>query len=367
MQTTITREEQIKAYAKELGFDLVGIAEASPSIFQREYRDWLEKGYAGQMDYLARNLERRLNPQELLPNARSLIVVGMNYYADTEEGPGTPPVRPNHAIFARYARGDDYHDVMTKRLYQLLEHIKKHFAPNVSGRVYVDAGPLLEREVAQRAGLGWFGKNTMLIHSRRGSYFFLGALVTDLDLEPDRPAEGHCGRCMRCIEACPTGALIAPYQLDARRCISYLTIELKEAIPVELRPALSANGNRVFGCDICQEVCPFNQKFSTPTTEPAFQPREITQNSRLVDLLRLSEPEFREKFRKSPVKRAKRRGLLRNVAVALAYSDDPEAEFALQNAAEHDPDPLVREHAAWALDTLRKRKTTPSRPHPNQA
>lgn len=345
----------IKDRAKALGFDLVGIAEAIPSVFQEEYRDWIARGYAGEMAYLARHLERRLNPQTLLPNARSIIAVGMSYYADEEEGPGPPSPDAERAIFARYARGDDYHHVLSQRLYQLLADIQQHLAPHAEGRVYVDTGPILEREVAQRAGLGWIGKNTMLIHPQLGSYLFLGVLITNLDLEPDTPMQGHCGRCTRCLEACPTGALVAPHLMDATLCISYLTIELKGHIPEPLRPALSANGNRIFGCDICQEVCPFCLKFSRPTSEPAFQPREITSHARLTDLLLLSEEQFREKFRKSPVKRAKRRGLLRNVATALATSNDPAAQAALKHAAHNDPDPLVREHAAWAL-----RKSTKS-------
>src|SRR5579862_4650773 len=294
--------ERVKAKARELGFDLVGITGAEPSAFAAEYRDWLERGYAGEMTYLARNLERRLDPRELLPDAHSVIVVGMNYYADADEGPGTPPPDPDRAVFARYARGDDYHDVMTARLRTLLASLKEWAGESTDGRVYVDAGPLLEREVARRAGLGWFGKNTMLINTRRGSYFFLGEIVTNVALPPDESAVGGCGTCTRCIDACPTGAIVEPFLLDARRCISYLTIELKGPIPDELRPAIADSGNRIFGCDICQEVCPFCQRRSIPTTEPAFLPRKVTSNSRLVDLL-LSEEEFRKQFKGSPVKR----------------------------------------------------------------
>ena len=349
-------EEQIKARARELGFDLVGIAGAEPSVFQAEYRAWVERGFAGEMGYLTRNMERRLDPRELLPDARSIIAVGMNYYADAEEGPGTPKNEPGKAIFARYARGDDYHDVMTARLKLLLDTLKTIAGAGVEGRVYVDAGPLLEREVAQRAGLGWFGKNTMLINTRRGSYFFLGEIVTNAELTPDSPAVGGCGTCRKCLDACPTSAIIAPYELDARRCLSYLTIEQKGAIPEEFRPALSEAGNRIYGCDICQEVCPFNQRRAAPTEEPAYQPRESVSNSPLIDLLLMNEEEFREKFRKSPVKRAKRRGLRRNAATALAASDDPEAERVLEHTAAHDPEPLLREHSAWALTRIRERK-----------
>jgi epoxyqueuosine reductase len=356
--------DRIKARARELGFDLVGITDAEPSAFAEEYRDWVARGYAGEMAYLTRSLHRRLDPRELLPEARSIIVVGMNYYADTEEGPGTPKREPDRAVFARYARGDDYHDVMTARLRDLLAFLKACSGEGADGRVYVDAGPLLEREVARRAGLGWFGKNTMLINTRRGSYFFLGEIVTNVALAPDEPAVGGCGTCTRCLDACPTGAIVAPYQLDARRCLSYLTIEIRGDIPEELRPALAESGNRIFGCDICQEVCPFSRRRSEPTSEPAFQSREITDCPKLVDLLLMDDGEFRQKFKGSAVKRAKRRGLLRNVAAALAASDDSEAECALKQAAETDPEPLVRAHAAWALERIRERREARSEASP---
>lgn len=339
----------VKEKAQELGFDLVGITGAEPSLFQEEYRDWVAQGYAGEMHYLTRNLERRLDTRALLPDAKSIIVVGMNYYADAEEGPGTPESDPERGIFARYARGDDYHDVMTARLRTLLEYLKTEAGEGAEGRVYVDTGPVLEREVAQKAGLGWFGKNTMLINTRRGSYFFLGEIITNVLLEPDEPAVGGCGTCRKCIDACPTGAIVEPYKLDARRCLSYLTIELKGAIPEEFRPAIAASGNRIYGCDICQEVCPFNIRRSIPTQETAYQARQITDAPKLVDLLLMDEEKFREKFKGSAVKRAKRRGLLRNVAVALAASDAPEAEKRLEQVAANDLEPLVREHAEWAL------------------
>jgi epoxyqueuosine reductase len=284
------------------------------------------------------------------------VVVAMNYYTDEDEGPGTPPPDPDHAIFARYARGDDYHDVMTTRLRQLLAYLQE-LAPETAGRVYVDTGPLLEREVARRAGIGWFGKNTMLINTRRGSYFLLGEIVTSADLAIDSPAVGGCGTCRRCLDACPTGAITQPYTVDARLCLSYLTIELKGAIPEELRPAIGESGNRIFGCDICQEVCPFNLRRSTPTDEPAFQSRDVTANPRLTDLLLLTQEEFSAKFKGSPVKRAKRRGLLRNVAVALSAPDDPDTERVLEQAAQSDPEPLVREHVEWVLEQIRERKT----------
>ena len=347
--------DAVKKRALELGFDLVGITSAEPSVFAAEYREWIAQGNAGEMGYLERNVERRLDPRELLPDARSIIVVGMNYYSDAREGPGTPDAEEEQGIIARYARGDDYHDVMNTRLKELLAFLKGQTGANTEGRVYVDSGPILEREVARRAGLGWFGKNTMLIDTRRGSYFFLGEIVTNAVLAIDSPAIGGCGTCTRCLDACPTGAIFEPYKIDARRCLSYLTIELKGAIPEELRPAVAASGNRIYGCDICQEVCPFNLRRAKPTSEPAFQPRDVTRTPRMVDLLLMDEDEFRAKFKGSPLKRAKRRGLLRNVAVALSASDDTEAVEALEYAAANDLEPLVREHAASALQQIRQR------------
>jgi epoxyqueuosine reductase len=323
----------IKARARALGFDLVGITDAVPSAFRAEYRDWLARGYAGEMDYLQRNVERRLDPRELLPGARSIVVVGQNYYADPPS-PASPD--PSRAVFARYARGDDYHDVMGSRLRSLLKFIREH-VPEAEGRVYVDAGPILEREVAQRAGLGWFGKNTMLINTRRGSYFLLGEIVTTVALPVDTPARGGCGTCRRCLDACPTQAIVAPYLLDARRCISYLTIELKGPIPEDLQPIIGESGNRIFGCDICQEVCPINRTWResqhptlTPTTEPAFQPRQVTMDSSLDDLAAMSEEEFRERFRGSPVKRAKYRGQMRNVEAALVNRSGAESARSVE-------------------------------------
>jgi len=303
------------------------------------------------MGYMARNPDRRLDPSQLLPGAKSIVVVGMNYYTESDADTSDP----DRAIFARYARGDDYHDVMTPRLRVLLAFIKE-LCPFVSdgwerpstststststagndqlstlnsqlstptdGRVYVDTGPVLEREVAQLAGLGWFGKNTMLINTRRGSYFLLGEIILNLPLPPDSPAEGSCGTCRACIDACPTQAIVEPFKLDARRCISYLTIELKGPIPNEFHGKI---GNRVFGCDICQEVCPFNQRRARPTDEPAFQPRESTTAPRLADLADLTEEQFRRRFRRSPVKRAKHHGLMRNVKAAK-YAFGPGGE-----------------------------------------
>lgn len=342
--------QQIRAVARSLGFDLVGIAPVLPPAHALFFRKWLERGLHGEMAYLARTADARCDPQQVLPGAKSAVVVGLNY------APAVSPVTddPTRGIFARYALGDDYHEVMEHKLQQLLECIRQHF-PGCRAKIYVDAGPVLERDLAWRAGLGWFGKNTMLINTRRGSYFFLGEILLDIELEYDHPAFGGCGKCNRCIEACPTGAIVTPYVLDARRCISYLTIELRGAIPEQLRPQL---GNRIFGCDICQEVCPFNQPRphaplrSAPGSEPRFAPREVTLAPRLIDLLRMSEEEFRTAFRHSPVKRAKWRGFRRNVAVAIGNSKDPKALPILRQELEHEADPMVQEHLRWAIEKL---------------
>ena len=360
----------IKERAHSLGFDLAGITGAEPSAFALEYRDWIAQGYAGEMEYLTRNLERRLDPRELLPDARSIIVVGMNYYTDEgkekreeeKKDAAQEDAIQHQAVFARYARGDDYHDVMTARLKELLAFVKEQAGTGADGRVYVDAGPVLEREVARRAGLGWFGKNTMLINTRRGSYFFLGEIVTNVVLAVDSPAIGGCGTCTRCLDACPTNAILEPYKIDARRCLSYLTIELKGGIPEEFRSALTDAGNRIYGCDICQEVCPFNERRAAPTNEPAYQPREITSAPRLTDLLRMDDETFRREFKGSPIKRTKRRGLLRNVAAALCNRDDDEAIAALEHAI-NDPEPLVREQAAQSLETIKAKRAAMKETH----
>ncbi|MCC6728506.1 MAG: tRNA epoxyqueuosine(34) reductase QueG [Chthonomonadales bacterium] len=341
-----TLADEVKRQAGALGFELCGIARCEPSAFRAEVTRWLEGGRHGEMGYMARDPERRLDPARVLPGAHSIVSVGMNYYAGPDE-PG-----PTTAVFARYARNLDYHDVMAGRLRGLLAWLRERCGPGADGRVYVDTGPLLEREVACRAGLGWFGKNTMLINTRRGSYFLLGELLTTVALAPDAPARGGCGACTRCIDACPTGAIVRPYQVDARLCISYLTIEQKGSIPGHLAERMGA---RVFGCDICQEVCPFNERRAVATAEPALMPRESTSRVNVTDLLALGDEAFREGYRKSPVKRAKRRGLLRNAAAALSSREDAQAIAALEHALT-DPEPLVSEQARRSLEAIRARR-----------
>ncbi len=380
-----------EAYA--LGFDLAGVVTEGRSAHMAHLRRWIGAGRHGRMSYLSRPdaLARRADLARTLPAFRSAIVVAQSYACAegpaTREGDGDaaprscaraerPPKpdaggsageapaprrggrRAGEALVARYARGLDYHGVLTERLHALADRLRAKTGQSLEGRAYVDTGPLLERELAQRAGLGWFGKNTMLIHPRKGSYFFLGVLLTDLPLAASAPfAEDHCGSCRRCLDACPTGALLgrdesgAPV-MDATRCISYLTIELKGPVPRGLRPAI---GNRVFGCDICQEVCPWNAKFSAPRTDAAYAPRPGFDREPLVRLalrlLTMSGRRFRREFSESAAQRPGRNGLLRNVCIALGNWGSEEAVPALREALE-DSAPLVRAHAAWALGRI---------------
>ncbi|HTJ22248.1 MAG TPA: tRNA epoxyqueuosine(34) reductase QueG [Gemmatimonadaceae bacterium] len=310
MTTTVQQlEPLIKAQAYGLGFDLVGIATLGPVESADVFDHWLAEGHAGEMDYLARGAQKRRDTRLPVDGAKSAVVVGMNYGGREPAGP-----------VARYARGDDYHDVMVERLRELHRWIERELGHSVAGKAYVDTGPILERDLARRAGLGWFGKNTMLINPRIGSFFFLGELLLDLELVPDEPfATDHCGTCRRCIEACPTGALAEPRVLDATTCVSYLTIELKGAIPEELRSGI---GEHVYGCDVCQEVCPWNEKFALPLREEAFRPRTAIAGKDAAtlasELLEMSDEEFRIAFKGSPMKRAKLAGLKRNAAVVLA-------------------------------------------------
>ncbi|MBI5687156.1 MAG: tRNA epoxyqueuosine(34) reductase QueG [Verrucomicrobia bacterium] len=340
--TVVTLEEQIKGKALALGFDLVGIAPAEPAASFASFERWLAEGRHGEMGYLARNVERRADPQRLLPGAKSIIVVACNHHT-ADPAPGG-----RQGKVARYALGDDYHEIMGRKLAALTEAVRA-LAPAAQAKACVDTAPVLERELAQRAGLGWVGKNTMLLNRRFGQWLLLGEILLDVPLRPDAPeTRDRCGRCARCIAACPTRAIVAPRELDARRCISYLTIELKGPIPPELRPLI---GNRIFGCDDCLEVCPWN-RFAQQAREPGFSPRADVTTPELLDLLELDEEEFERRFARSPILRAKRRGLLRNVCVALGNARDPRAVPALTRALE-DAEPLVREHASWALEQIK--------------
>ena len=341
-----SHSQAIKRHARELGFGLVGIAPAEPPAHGKFYLDWLHRGYAGTMAYLWRPdaVRRRLEPTDALAGARSIVVVAMNYL-NGDDGPTAEPSRP---VIARYARGTDYHTVFEEKLEQLAESLAEIVGGEPTVRCYVDYGPVLERDHAQRAGLGWIGKNTLLINTDIGSYIFIGEILTDAPLVPDEPfVPDHCGTCERCIDACPTGAIVGPREVDARLCISYLTIELRGPIPRELRPLI---GNRVFGCDICQEVCPWNNE-APMTTELRFMPRADVVGPELVQLMDISEDEFSKRYGDTPLSRGKRPGLLRNVAVALGNWGDPTALPALERGL-NDEDALVRGHSAWALGRM---------------
>ncbi len=335
---------QIKEAAQRLGFELVGISPMRPAPHEQSFAQWLREGLAGNLDYMQRTESLRRDPRELVPWAVSIISVGMNYYSGYSR-----PVESSEprGWISRYAWGDDYHNVMKGKLEALLESIGQFRDGNIQGKAFVDSGPVLERDFAGIAGLGWIGKNTHLISPKKGSWFFLGELFVDLPLAYDRPIRDRCGRCDLCLKACPTGAFVGPYVLDARRCISYLTIELKDWMPRSLRPLV---GNHIFGCDICQEVCPYNVK-ALPTAEIAFQPRSGLHAPELIAFLSLSEAEFRQRFRASPILRAKRRGFLRNVAVALGNLKALDAVPALIRSLD-DEESVVRGHVAWALGQI---------------
>jgi epoxyqueuosine reductase len=326
----------IKAEALRLGFSAAGIAPAGPAspAAVGACRRWLDAGMHGEMAYMARNAALREDPSGLLPGARSAVVVALNYH------------RPEAGSIASYARGTDYHDVVRARLERLLDFVRER-RPEVNGRVCVDTAPILERDLAARAGLGWVGKNTSLITPGVGSWFFLGELLLDIEIPPDEPIPDHCGSCRRCLDACPTAAFAGPGVLDARRCISYLTIELKGPIPRQLRPQM---GTLIFGCDICQAVCPHN-KWQRATDDGDLLSGALPPSPDPAGLLALDEIGFRTRFRHTPLWRTKRRGLLRNACVALGNAGDPSAVPVLEQALQ-DVEPLVRGHAAWALGRL---------------
>ncbi len=304
--------EKIKNKALALGFDKVGIARAE-ALDPDHLREWLRKGYHGSMHYMENYFDKRVDPRQLVKDARSVISLAMNYYTPFEHSRD-----PAIGRISRYAWGDDYHDIIRHRLKQLLAFIQEQI-PECQGRVFVDSAPIMDKQWAVRAGIGWQGKNSNVITRDLGSWIFLGEVVVNIDLNYDVPIANYCGSCTRCIEACPTGAIVQPYVVDARRCISYLTIELKpdEEIPKALQPKL---GNHIFGCDICQDVCPWNVKFARPTGEKSFYPRSINREPKLKELAKMTESEFRENYRKSPIKRAKYKGFIRNILVALKNS-----------------------------------------------
>ena len=350
MDAPASAADEIKRRARALGFDLVGCTRADPPPHAARFEQWLADGFHGDMQYLARRAAERGSLQQLLPGARSVVVVGMNYFVDaealTEQGP------PGGRV-ARYAWGTgDYHEILGEKLDRLAAAIRAVGGPAIRTRWFVDTGPVLERDLAQRAGIGFIGKHTNLIHRGLGNWIFVGEVLTDLELSPDPPEREYCGTCHRCLDACPTRAIVAPYRLDARLCISYLTIELKGSIPVELRPLV---GDRIFGCDDCLEVCPWN-RFARASTVREFQRRPLPP---LTEFLGWTDRQFRDYFRGTPLLRLKRPRFLRNVCVALGNCGGAEALPALTRALQ-DPDPLVREHAAWAIAQIRARRPSPS-------
>jgi len=331
-------KESLAAHAKALGFGICRVTKCAAPPHAAEFEQWLDEGRGGEMAWLSANRERRTDPRKVLPGARSIIVLAMNYWQGGE--PGGPRI-------ARYAWGEDYHDLIAERLRKMDALLKERGGVQ---KCYVDTGPMLERDFAARAGVGWHGKSTMLVNPEMGTWFFLAEILTTLEIDEDGPQPDRCGSCARCITACPTGAIVAPRELDARRCISYLTIELKGSIPAELRPLI---GDRVYGCDDCLAACPWN-RFAEASREAAFSARPATTGMTLVEYLALSGEQFRTLFRKSPIKRIKRRGFLRNVCVALGNVGTPRDLGALRKAAA-DPEPLIAEHAAWAIDRIEAR------------
>ena len=342
MSTSTTK---VKALGKSLGFDIVRVTTAED--FARDEKAALERVNDGLMDglpwYTAERVRKANSPRKLLEDARSVVSLAMSYNYGEAEPQGQGP----HGRLARYAWGDDYHDVMKKRLREFVSALPDIAGRPVKTRIFVDDGPMNDRAAAERAGVGWFGKNSNILTPSHGSWVLLGQVITDLDLVPDAPLKKNCGECVLCIIDCPTDAIVAPYVIDNRKCISYLTIELRGSIPRDLRPLV---GDWVFGCDICQDVCPVNRKAET-SLEPAFRKRHDFDAPALLPLLELDDEAFRERFRGSPVKRAKRVGLQRNVCVALGNIGDPVAVPALAVVLRNG-EPVVREHAAWALGRI---------------
>ena len=345
------------SFAREIGFDSCRIAACKAPPHAMEFREWLGESAQGEMNYMQRGEEKRCDPQKVLAGAKSIVVFALNYFQGNESGIGFQPMddwQDAHATpaatgrIARYAWGDDYHEVIADKL-DKIDNFLREFGGEQ--KCYVDTGPVLERDYAAQAGIGWHGKSTMLIDQRLGTWFFLAEILTTLELPADEPVPNHCGTCERCITACPTGAITAPHRVDARRCISYLTIELKGVIPLDLRPLI---GDRIFGCDDCLDACPWN-RFAQESREAAFSARRSTTEMSLREYLELSDAEFRALFRNSPIKRIKRRGFLRNVCVALGNAGDISDIPALERAA-RDPEPLIAEHARWAIDRIRYRR-----------
>ncbi len=338
-------KEAIRQRARELGFDTCRFTTAEPPESAAAFEQWLAAGCHGEMNWLQRNAPKRVDPRQVLAGARSIVSLATSYVRSENAEPTA-----TRGFVARYARFEDYHDVLAQQLQALTGLLNRLGGEGTRSLWYVDTGPLLERALAQRAGVGFAGKHTNLVSRELGNFFFLSEIITTLPLEPDAPEKNRCGSCTRCLAACPTGAITAPFKLDARRCISYLTIELKGPIPEHLRPAI---GNRIFGCDDCLAVCPWN-RFAREASMLKAHARLELDCVDLLELLSLNEAQFRCRFAGTPLFRTKRRGLLRNVCVALGNTGDETALPALEKATHH-PEPLVAEHARWALEQVRTR------------
>jgi len=335
---------RLGSFAREIGFDSCRVAACVSTPHANEFRNWLGEGGHGEMSYMERGEEKRCDPQMVLPGARSIIVLAINYFQGAPHAGELPPATGK---IARYAWGDDYHNLIANKLEKIDQFLRQFGGQQ---KCYVDTGPVLERDHAAQAGVGWHGKSTMLIDQRLGTWFFLAEVLTTLELPWDGPVPNRCGTCERCIEACPTGAITAPHRLDARRCISYLTIELKGPIPLELRPLI---GDRIFGCDDCLNACPWN-RFAQVSRETAFSARHSTTGMALREYLDLDDNKFSMLFKNSPIKRIKRRGFLRNVCVALGNIGDA-ADLPMLELASADPEPLIAEHAKWAIRQIESR------------
>jgi epoxyqueuosine reductase len=350
-------KEAIRQRAEELGFDDCRFTSATEPASAERFHRWLAEKNHGEMGWLERNAEKRVDPQKVLLGAKSIIILATSYATSQEcsvSGGAKSPLAPfqaslgtRHAEIARYARYADYHDVLAGRLKDLTEFVNQLGGAHTRSLWYVDTGPVLERDLAQRAGLGFVGKHTNVISRRLGNWIFLAEILTTLEFDPDPSEKNHCGNCTRCITACPTNAITAPFQLDARKCISYLTIELKGSIPIELRPAI---GNRIFGCDDCLAACPWN-RFAREGRLMQSHARADLRQADLIELLQIDNAGFKSKFTGTPMLRTKRRGVLRNVCVALGNVGDASALPVLEKAA-HDPEPLIAEHARWAIKRI---------------
>ncbi len=341
--------ERIKKWGRELGFQQVGITGIDLAEDEARLLAWLEQGRMGEMDYLVRHGVKRARPAELMPGTLRVVSARMDYLPETQDHLQERLEEPATAFISRYALGRDYHKLMRTRLQRLAERITAEIGP-FGHRAFVDSAPVLEKALAQNAGLGWIGKHTNLVNRQAGSWFFLGELFVDLPLPLDPLATHHCGRCHACLDACPTGAILAPYQLDARRCISYLTIELKGLIPAPLRPLM---GNRIYGCDDCQLVCPWN-RFAQLTLEGDFRPRQNLEAATLIALFAWDEPEFLHRTAGSAIRRIGHPRWLRNLAVALGNAPSSPAAIAALAARSDHASELVREHVAWALARQRR-------------